>query len=271
MSGKLTVDTASGRVTGPASITYNDPWPCANGTFGSGAMMGVVMHTMVGNLAGCVSWFNNSQAQASAHFGIDQQGNIHQFGPIGKGWIAWAEAAGNPEWYSIEHADDGNPANPLTPAQITASAQLVECLSTFAGFPLQVSDSPNVQGYGWHGMGGDAWGGHFDCPGDVRKAQRGEIIALAMSIRTGPKPAPPAAPPTVPQVREWTTAGQSSLAQLAADQHCEVSAILRLTAEHSPGQMYPPDVATLINGVFAGTIDPRKPMPAGLRLWLPGS
>jgi hypothetical protein len=44
----------------------------------------------------------------SAHFGIAQNGSVHQFGPIGKGWIAWAQAAGNAAWYSIEHADDGN-------------------------------------------------------------------------------------------------------------------------------------------------------------------
>lgn len=83
-------------------------------------------------------------------------------------------------------------------------------------------------------------------------------------------PAPPAKPATVPQVTGWTTAGMDSLAQLAGAHHCEVSAILRLTAQRSPGALYPPDVATLINGVFGGTIDPRKPMPAGLRLYLPG-
>lgn len=83
-----------------------------------------------------------------------------------------------------------------------------------------------------------------------------------------PKPAPPAAPPTRPPFVEWVTAGQDSLAQLAAAHHCEVSAILRLTAQRSG--LYPPDVASLINGVFGGTTDPRKPMPAGLKLYLPG-
>jgi len=55
-------------------------------------------------------------------------GRVHQFGPIGKGWIAWAQwrATG---WYSIEHADNHDPNNPLTDAQIAASAQLVELLS----------------------------------------------------------------------------------------------------------------------------------------------
>ena len=124
-----------------------------------------------------------------------QDGAVVQMGPIGKGWIAWAEAAGNEAWYSIEHADHGDPAHPLTAAQITASAQLVEVLSRFAGFPLQVSNSTDVKGYGWHGMGGEAWGDHLSCPGDVRKAQRGRIVELAAAIRSGPKPAAPAAAP----------------------------------------------------------------------------
>ena len=138
--GRLQVAT-DGRVTGPASISYNDPFPCVNGRFGvTGAMQGVVMHTMVCNLPQCIDLFNDPGVQASAHFGIAQDGRIHQFGPIGKGWMAWAQVAGNLAWYSIEHADNRNPNNPLTDAQIAASAQLVELLSRFAGFPLKVTD-----------------------------------------------------------------------------------------------------------------------------------
>jgi hypothetical protein len=206
--GKLAVH-ADGRVAGPANIKYNDPFPTRNGRYGSGGMMGVVMHTMAGNLPGTVSWFNDPASQASADFCIAQDGETWQMGPIGKGWIAWAQGAGNNAWYSIEHADDGNPANPLTMAQITASAQLVECLSAFAGFPLQVSDSLATRGYGWHGMGGVPWGNHPDCPGSVRKAQRGEIIALAMAIRAGTAP-PPKGP------FRHTAPGGKTLAQIAA-------------------------------------------------------
>jgi hypothetical protein len=185
---------AGGRITGHAKIGYNTPFPTKNGSWGSGAMQGVVMHTMVGNLPGTIELFNNPAPggdpgrAVSAHFGIDQQGNIHQFGPIGKGWIAWAEVAGNAAWYSIEHADNGNTRNPLTDAQITASAQLVEVLSRFAGFPLEVTDSVAGRGYGTHVMGGAAWGGH-SCPGPgPRAGQRAEIIALAKAIRAGDKP-----------------------------------------------------------------------------------
>src|SRR5215469_10480442 len=190
MTGKLQIGP-DGRVTGLVAITYNNPFPTSNGSWGSGAMMGVVMHTMAGNLQPTtVDLFNSSAAAVSAHFGIAQDGSVWQFGPIGKGWIAWAEKAGNKSWYSIEHADDGNTENPLTDAQLTASAQLVEVLSRFAGFPLQVTDSVDVKGYGTHVMGGQAWGGHT-CPGPgPRAGQRAAVIELAKLIRTPPPPAP---------------------------------------------------------------------------------
>lgn len=185
--GRLKVGT-DGRITGPARIGYNTPWPCESGAWGSGAMMGAVMHTMVGNLPGTIATFNNAAYQVSAHFGIAQDGSIWQFGPIGRGWMAWAEEAGNGSWYSIEHADDGHTQNPLTEAQVIASAQLLECLSAFAGFPLQVTDSTEVKGYGTHVMGGQAWGGHT-CPGPgPRAGQRTAIIALAREIRNPPPP-----------------------------------------------------------------------------------
>lgn len=258
--GKLSVDTATGHVTGPANIRYNTPWPCPNGAWGSGAMMGAVMHTMEGDLPGTIDWFNNPHAQVSAHFGIGQDGEICQFGPIGKGWIAWHARDANAAWYGIEHADGGNPATPLTPAQITASTQLVECLSAFAGFPLQVSDSPSAKGYGWHGMGGANWGNHPACPGDVRKAQRAQIIALALAMR-GATPSSGAG--------EQTTTGNLSLHDFAAAAHTDVATILRLTAEQVPGATYPPEVAAYINAVFAGTADPSAKAPAGLRLYVP--
>jgi hypothetical protein len=82
-------------------------------------------------------------------------------------------------------------------------------------------------------------------------------------------PAPPAAKAAAPSVREWTTAGQDSLAALAAAHGMKPSTILRLTAEHSPGAEFTPAVAAWLNDVFAGTGHPAEPMPAGLTLFLP--
>jgi hypothetical protein len=179
----LTLNGGTGKIQGAALIDYNRPFPTDNGSWGSGDMMGVVLHTMVGNLPGTVSWFNNPGSMASAHFGIAQSGEIFQFGPIGKGWESWHAAAANRAWYGIENADNQNPANVLTPQQLISNAQLCEFLSWFAGFPLTVSNSASVKGVGWHGMGGNAWGGHLDCPGTVRRMQIPDIIRLGQQIR----------------------------------------------------------------------------------------
>jgi hypothetical protein len=138
----------------------------------------------------------NPNYQASAHFGIAQDGKIIQWVGI-RGGIAWHAVNANPNWYGIEHADNGNPGNPLTNAQINASAQLVELLSRWrvGRFPLQVTNSTGTLGYGTHRMGGAAWGGH-SCPqlangSGPRRGQRWEIVRRAKIIREhGQYPAP---------------------------------------------------------------------------------
>jgi hypothetical protein len=262
MTGKLIVQ-GDGRVAGPAVIEYNDPFPTVCGSWGSGAMNGVIMHTMVGNLPGTITVFNelnppDGNGPRSAHFGIDQAGKIHQFGPIGKGWIAWHIAAGNDTWYGIEHADDGNPDIPLTSAQLTASAQLVECLSAFAGFPLQISDSPSVDGYGTHSMGGMPWGGHT-CPDSathhVRSAQRKEVLARAQALRTPVQPPPP-------QPVKVAADGSASLYGLAAAYSLTVPDLIWQTAEHAAAGWGPLESRYL----SAGSWD--QPMPTGMIVWL---
>jgi N-acetylmuramoyl-L-alanine amidase-like protein len=253
MAGRLHVGS-KGRLRGPASITYNDPWPCPNGEWGMQVpkgVSGVVMHTMVGNLPGTISVFNNPNFSASAHFGIDQNGHIHQFGPL-NGWIAWAEEAGNPNWYSIEHADNGNPDHPLTDAQLTASAQVVEALATHGVFPLKEANDTGEEGYGVHSMGGEAWGGHT-CPDSppkhVRSHQRAEILRRAKAIRAGTFPPPP--PPPNPSPETVVTDGTLGLAALAAAQATDPAMVLSATAGASASGEYDAALATYINTVFA--------------------
>ena len=171
-----------------------------NGMAVPSGVRGVIMHTMVGNLAGTDDMFMNSARLASAHFGIGQDGSIIQWVSV-RGGVAWHIADGNYHWYGIEHADNGDPGNPLTEAQLSASAQLAELLarSDVGRFPLQVSNSTGTEGYGVHYMGGTAWGGH-SCPqraggSDPRAGQRAEIIRRATIIRRcGQYPAPDTAP-----------------------------------------------------------------------------
>lgn len=152
-------------------------------------VQGVIFHTMVGNLPGTDAEFDNAAMQLSAHFGVGQDGTCIQWVDI-RGGEAWAEAAGNEYWYSVEMADNGNPNNPYTNAQLDRAAQLAELLSrpSVGNFPLQVTDSVSGEGLGTHNMGGAAWGGH-SCPDmppeHVRSEQRGEIIRRAELLRTG--------------------------------------------------------------------------------------
>jgi hypothetical protein len=251
-----------GKLRGPADITYNTPFPTKNGNTGSGAMNGVLMHTMVCNLPEAVTIFNTDRgaSSASAHFGISQAGEIWQFGPIGKGWIAWHAMAANQTYYGIEHADAGHPDTPLTDAQIAASAQVVEALSAFAGFPLAITDVPGGKGYGTHFMGGAAYGGHT-CPDlppqHVRSVQRPAILALAEQIR---------AAGTIVAV---TADGTQSLGAIAAQHGGSAAYILHLTA--AAGGAWPPLVRDWLCDIFEGTVSPAAPVPKGCVFQAPAS
>jgi len=177
-------------------ITHHNSPNQGSGMVIPSGVLGVVMHTMVGNLPGTDTVFMDPSYQASAHFGIAQDGTTYQWVNV-RGGVAWHVMDGNFNWYGIEHADNGNPGNPLTDAQLSASAQLVELLSrdNVGRFPLQVCNTVSGLGYGTHRMGGAAWGGH-SCPqladgSGPRAGQRAEIISRANIIRTyGQYPAP---------------------------------------------------------------------------------
>jgi hypothetical protein len=221
-----------GRLRGNAVITHNSPWPCPNGQFGiTPPMNGAVLHTMVGSLPGTVTVFNNAGFQASAHFGIggpwsNTDGQIWQFGPA-HGWEAWHVEAGNNSWFGIEHEDGGDPKHPLTDAQVTASAQVLEALSAQGawGFPLREANTPDEHGYGVHYMGGANWGGH-PCPLETRAAQRPEILRRARILRAHGRY--PASDP----VTSWTADGKTSLIDLSGQVKLPASTILRLTVDH---------------------------------------
>lgn len=196
MAGKCYI--SDGWLYGPINITHHPSPNRSGGMAVPSGVNGVVMHTMVGDLPGADGWFLNPSSEVSAHFGISQTGQVIQWVPV-NGGVAWAECSGNGNWYSIEHADHANPHNPITEAQMTASAQVVECLSRYGNFPLQEANSPSQEGFGVHYMGGEAWGGHscpdYPVPGTpfARSKQRPAILAIAKAIRGG-GPTPPAPP-----------------------------------------------------------------------------
>lgn len=176
---------------------------------GMGAIMGVIVHVIVGSLAAADGLFHTVRDQgSSAHLGVDYDGRVVQ-------WVdthdkAWAQAAGNPYWISVETA--GRPENPLTPQQVAALGRIVAWARSLYGFPLRVTDSPTQPGIGTHQMGGGAWGAHA-CPGAIRASQRPAIIAAAQ----GTVPVPPPQEDEVPAVHLCHAKGDLSNARVLTD------------------------------------------------------
>jgi N-acetylmuramoyl-L-alanine amidase len=181
------------------------------GSLPTSAVMGLISHTMVGNLPGTDALFTPPNGNGnSAHFGTAQNGDVIQWVPLGV--VAEHAVEGNDHWYAVENADDGDPNNAYTDAQLSRIAQILELTSRqeFGRFAMQVTDSPNTEGLGTHHMGGTAFGGHT-CPdadrnpNHTRSQARAEIVRRAKIIRDQgqypalPQPIPvPPVKPTAP-------------------------------------------------------------------------
>ncbi|MFF9268630.1 N-acetylmuramoyl-L-alanine amidase [Streptomyces rochei] len=145
---------------------------------GQTEVRGVVVHIMAGTLPGTDSWFRNPQARASSHFGTGKAGQLYQ-------WVdtkdrAWAQAAGNSSWISVEN--EGKGGDVLTDKQLDKNALVLAWSHQLYSVPLQVASGPSGRGLGWHAMGGSAWGGHTACPGPKIVAQLPEIVRRAKNV-----------------------------------------------------------------------------------------
>ncbi len=136
---------------------------------------GLVLHVQAGDNSP-YGWFSQETTKASAHWWVGRAGLVEQYAPADR--IAWAEAAGNAAWHSVE--TEGFPGEGLTAEQIAALAALYAWGHDRWGWTLGLAETPDGTGLGWHGMGGAAWGGHFDCPGEIRRGQRQQIINVAL-------------------------------------------------------------------------------------------
>lgn len=138
----------------------------------------VVVHIMASTLAGTDSWFRNSAARASSHFGTGKNGALYQW--VDTSDKAWAQAGGNSVGISIEN--EGKVGDRLTDAQLDRNAQILAWAHDVYGIPLRRTNSTGGSGLGYHGMGGSAWGGHTSCPGPNIVAQLDEIVQRAKKI-----------------------------------------------------------------------------------------
>ena len=162
-----------------------EPVPSHSGPMS--AHQGLVLHVQVG-LGDCYGEFSNPDNQASSTWWISKAGQLVQY--VDSDLAAWTEAAGNFTWDSVE--TEGDPSEPLTTEQVQTLGKLYAWGARQYGWPLKLAEHPSDSGLGWHGMGGVAWGGHFGCPGDLRKAQRQQALYLAGLVLT----------PTIPTITE---------------------------------------------------------------------
>lgn len=135
--------------------------------------LGLVEHVTAGQ-GDPYSWWKQVQ-DASAHWYNPKVGAMRQ--EVDARDASWAQMGGNYHWHSME--TEGEPWEPLTANQVSNAAALYAWGHLEWGWQLTLSDNVATPGFGWHGMGGNLWGGHPGCPGELRKAQRGTILALA--------------------------------------------------------------------------------------------
>ncbi len=124
------------------------------------AVTHITLHIMVGHLAGTDSVFLNPGSQASAHYGIGANGEIHQYVSESDGSYSDANYASNNSTISIEH-EGGMAGVPCTQACMDASARLCADIARRHGWT-----------HLWHdGLNGNIWlhrevpgTDHYGCP-----------------------------------------------------------------------------------------------------------
>lgn len=141
--------------------------------------LGWVEHVVVGNgdPFGCFQGAVPPNRRFS-HLWFGKSGAVKQYQRLDR--ASWAQGPdGNSHYWSCE--TEGYPGEALTGAQLDALA----AWHVWSGTPDRLAEAPGQVGIAWHGMGGDLWGGHPDCPGQIRRAQRADIIRRAQAIRAG--------------------------------------------------------------------------------------
>lgn len=147
------------------------------------AHTGLVLHVQAGD-GDPYNWFSSPGNEASSHWWVSKDGVLVQY--VDSDLMAWHADAANGTWNGVE--TEGYPGEPLTIAQVQTLARLYVWGHKVYAWPLTIADTVTQAGFGWHGMGGLAWGGHSACPGDIRRSQRGAILYLAALVLAVPNP-----------------------------------------------------------------------------------
>lgn len=138
---------------------------CANNSGPRGGPAhGLILHVNDGPDISLWGWVNQNSSNMSTTFQVRTDGTVEQY--LDTGLVEWCQSDGNRRFGSMEmptHPNEG-----MTAAQLESGARVLAWWAHLDGFPLQLTNDPGGEGFGWHGMGGDAWGGHLYClPLDV--------------------------------------------------------------------------------------------------------
>jgi hypothetical protein len=106
----------------------------------------VAIHDVEGSYAGCISWFKNCSASASAHYVMrSSDGQVTQM--VLESNKAWHIGSENPYTLGIEHEGYNNNASWFNTTLLTASAALVRNMCTDNGIsPLRCYFGPGCSG-----------------------------------------------------------------------------------------------------------------------------
>ena len=128
-------------------------------------------------LEGLFGTFNNPKHKASAHFGVNKDGEVWQF--IDTGNRAWSVDGDTIDghWASIENI--AVPGDELTGAQLDVIVELLKWLHQEHSTPLSVARTKQSRGLGYHALFGK---GHPNCPGSPVIDQIEEIVSSAKGI-----------------------------------------------------------------------------------------
>jgi N-acetyl-anhydromuramyl-L-alanine amidase AmpD len=140
-----------------------DPAASCNYTATSTTKDTVVVHTVEGSYAGCISWFKNCNAEASAHYVSAYDGRLTQM--VAEAYKAWHVSCYNSRAIGIEHEGYAS-ASSHPVAQYNASGDLTADICNDWGIPKEKRTvGPGILGHiditncccGTHTDPGDGW------------------------------------------------------------------------------------------------------------------
>ncbi len=110
------------------------------------AISAITIHDVEGTYAGCISWFQNTTAQVSAHYVLSKTGQVTQM--VLEANKAWHVGTENPYTIGFEHEGYVAQTGWYTTAMYTASAALVRdiCNSGYGINPLRTYFGPGCSG-----------------------------------------------------------------------------------------------------------------------------